>query len=129
MTETLIFNDLTPIEIPVSIEGVEYTLREASGDAACKYRNAMMACMQLADGKPVSLRGLADVEPLLVSLCLFVTETNKLVPLHVIKTWPSRVITPLFEKAKEISELGEGANEPSEEAVKNEQYENMDGSS
>jgi len=105
MTTELNFDDLTPIEIPVRIQGKNYVLREASGDAACRYRNAVLACAQLTpEGKAVSVRNLADVEPLLVSLCLFDEKGNP-VSVNQVRKWPARVVKALYEKAKEISDL------------------------
>lgn len=100
--------DLTPIEVPVLLGGKRFVLREASGEAGCKYRNAMLNCTQLGpDGRPASIRGLADVEPLLVSLCLF-DEQGKAVLLGTIRGWPARIQKALFEQAKFISGLQEG---------------------
>lgn len=105
--DALDFNDLSPIEVPVSIDGRSYILREATGDAACRYRNALLACTQLGpEGKPSSVKGMADAEPLLVSLCLF-DDAGKPVSGPTIRKWPARVLKALFDKATEISQLGE----------------------
>ena len=113
------FDDLAPIEERVSIGGKKYILREATGDAGCKYRNSLLKATKLGpDGKPVSIEGMADSEPLLVSLCLFelyeqkgsngVSETKERpTPLIVVRSWPARVQKALFERAKEISDLDE----------------------
>jgi len=119
-TESLSF-DLSLIEIPVTIGERAYILREASGDAACKYRNALLSCTDLDPntGKPVRITGMANVEPLLVSLCLFYEDTGASVPLGVIKSWPSRILKSLFEKTKDISDLGEETDEEElEKAIK-----------
>lgn len=116
--EPIVFDDLAAVEIPVSIpnkDGVkeDYILQEASGDAACKYRNAMLACTQLGpEGKPSQIRGMADIEPLLVSLCLFTSE-RKPVQLGIIRSWPNRVQKKLFDKIKEISDLDESEDRDS----------------
>lgn len=119
------FGDLKPVEIPVSIQGKQYVLREASGDAACRFRNAVAKSYKLTpDGKAVAIDGLPDVEPLLVSMCLYVpgadgklvvkangdVDQKTLVPIATIRGWPSSVMKKLFEKAKAISELGENDN-------------------
>jgi len=125
-TDELRFDDLTPTEVPVYLAGKSYILREASGDAACKYRNAMLACTRLGpDGKPSSIQGMADIEPLLVSMCLYNAEEGdksfgKCVPLNIIRSWPSRVQKSLYDKVKEISEIGEEDEEGEEEPAKNE---------
>ena len=64
--------------------------------------------------------GLAEAEPLLVSLCLrqkLDDGVTRPVTLDIVLSWPNRVIKPLFEKCKEISDLGEGP-EGVEEMVK-----------
>lgn len=117
-TEPMIFDDLTPVEVPVTVGAKQYVLREANGDAAVKYRNAMLACTQISqDSKAVSIRGMADLEPFLVSLCLFDAQ-GKSVTKNEILSWPSRVQKALFARAKTISGLNE---EDTVESLKKEQ--------
>lgn len=106
MAETLDFNDLSLVEIPVNIDGASYVLREASEDAARQYQNAITRCTQLQDGKVSGISGpLADTQSMLVSLCLFSAD-GKRVPETKVRQWPARVVSRLFDKAKDISELG-----------------------
>jgi len=109
--EELNFEDVTLIEIPVKIGGDQYILREATGEAAVNYRNAMLACTQLGEsGKPQSIRNLASVEPLLVSYCLYYADGPKKgqnVPKQVILSWKNKIVKTLYEKVKEISDLDE----------------------
>lgn len=109
--DTLNFDDLTPIALPVRVKGKDYLLREATGDAVAKWRNAQLRATRLGgDGKPASIDGLADAEPLLVSLCLFeVGQGGKELPVSVqtVRSWPGRITSALFARAKEISELEE----------------------
>jgi hypothetical protein len=110
------FDSVLLITIPVTIAGQEYELREASGDASAKYRNAMLACSTLGpDGKPIRMEGLADVDFFLLSLCLFDKATNVLVTEDVIRSWPNRMCETLIDELKEIS----GMSEDDEEAAKN----------
>lgn len=118
------FDDLAPKEIRLSIGGKKHLLREASGDAACKYRNAIIGSTRLGpDGKPTSIHGLADAEPMLVSLCLFELyehqgqEKERPVLLSTIRGWPARVLKPLVEKVKEISPGLEDRPDESEDAL------------
>lgn len=107
------FDSIAPIEIKVTIEGEKYILQEASGEVATKYTNARLGKIKFNDGKPNSFQGLADIEPYLVSMCLFRLdfgadgEEIKRTPVTVakIQSWPSRIQTKLFEEAKRISEL------------------------
>lgn len=97
--------DLLTQKIPVTIDGVKYELREATGGAACRYRNACVACTSFGpDGKPNGVHDIADVEPLLVSLCLY-TEQGQPVPLKTVLGWPARVVSALYREAKAISDL------------------------
>lgn len=101
----MITEDLTPQTEPVKLSGKAYSLREASGDAATKFANARLNCIKLGpDGKPQTVRGVADVEPLLVSLCLF-DETGNNVPEATVRSWPARVQKVLYDRAKEMSHL------------------------
>lgn len=104
--DSLRFEDITPIEVPVHIQGTDYVLRETSGEAAVKYNDARLACNEYQEGKLVRVHGLADLEPLLVSLCLF-THDGVTVPKSVIINWPARVQKALYDKAREISGMNE----------------------
>lgn len=125
LLEELVFDDLQPIEIPVRIAGKQYVLREASTDAATKYRNAVLKSTRLdRDGHAMSLDGSADVEPLLVSMCLFEVndkgETlNRPVNVSVVKTFPSKVTKELYDRVRAISGLGaEDTEEELEKEIK-----------
>ncbi len=113
MSNDFNFDDLSVTEVPVSYGGIKYILREASEDVAAAYRNASIAGAKLEDGKLVEMPGnIAGVQALLVSRCLFPITgegevSTKPVPQKVVGGWPSRVVKPLFEKVKEISELDE----------------------
>ncbi len=111
--------DLTVTEVPVTIAGEKYVLREASGDTACRYQNAQIACMRMTDGQVSKVTAIADTQPLLVSLCLLKLVQKpdsdeverRLVAISVVRAWPSRVVKDLFETAKRISGLEEAVTE------------------
>lgn len=112
MSNELNFDSLALIEVPVTIEGKKYVLREASEAAAADYRNASIAGAKVEDGQLTEMpSNLAGVQALLVARCLFPLEGGEPSPRpiaqNVLNGWPSRVIKPLFEKVKEISELDE----------------------
>lgn len=96
--------DLSFVEIPIDISGTKYTLREASSDIASKYRKFIMD-QKKSDGDGYK-SGLADAEPLLVSMCLFDSE-GKGVSVDTIKKWPERIQKALFFKARDMSSLNE----------------------
>lgn len=119
MSDTsLNFDDLEPIEIPFNLLGQRYLLKEASEDAACRYRNKLMESSTMVDGKTTSIKGMADAEPLLVAFCMFhVTIDNngirnlKQLTLEEVRAFPSRVVKKLFAKIQEISDLKEAKTE------------------
>lgn len=129
--DSMTFDDVTPMEVPVRIGDRQYILREADEGAACAYRNAIINSARTNDqGKVIGHDGLADVEPLLVSLCLYrangegkmaltkegAPDRSYLLGMAGVKALPSRVVKPLFERAKQISGLddrtaaGEGSD-------------------
>lgn len=104
--------DLEPKEIPVTLSSKRgkksYVLREPSTHAATRYRNATLSAAKMEDGKINGMDGLADAEPLLVSLCLFVPMENRppeqwaTVPIQEVMAFPNRVQADLFAKIKEL---------------------------
>lgn len=121
-TDPIEFDSLERVQVPVTLGKEKYILLEGSGDVAIKYRDAIMATInKMKDGKPDGgLKGIATVESYLLSLTLYkVTETggtmpmlgdgspdpNYLVPQQVIRSWPNRIISMLYERAKQISGL------------------------
>ncbi len=117
------FDNLTVAEIPVRILGRRYILREASGEAYVKYRSAHK--VEFNDsGKAVSVKGEADADMLLVSLCLCNTVNDEgekvlldkngdpqTVNIRIIKSWPNKVRRTLLERIKAISSLDENETE------------------
>lgn len=95
--------DLAPKEVPITFQGKNYILIEASEEAAVKYRNASMKAMRMEDGKLVRIEGIADVEPLLVSLCLVTAEGRAPISEKVIRGWPARVVKQLFDRCMEMN--------------------------
>lgn len=112
--------DLAVKEVAATIGGKKYTLREASEDAAIKYKNALARSVRVADGKVVGSDGVGDAQALLVSLCLFETIADdagrpageRNVPLVTVRGWPARVVRPLFHRAEQISGLEDGPKDP-----------------
>ena len=121
---SLRLDDLEPISIPFIFKSKNYVLREASEDAAVKYRNAVQRSLRTnQEGNVVGIDGMADAEPLLVSLCVF--EVNPAgskapegpVSLSWVRSLPSRFAKRLFAKARDISELSEDTEETLEKQI------------
>lgn len=109
MSDVLKFDTLKRVEVDVEIDGKKYVLTEIFGEGAAKYRSAQAECTKLDDGKLSRLVGIGDLQPLLVSLCLFesydLRGETKLRPvlLSTVRSWPDRVVRALHEKAIEIN--------------------------
>lgn len=116
MLEPMVFDMLTPARVPVTINGQEYVLYEATEGDVCQWRNHQLRSTQMQDGKVKNLDGMADSEPLLVSLCLrkVVNNQHLPVPINVVRQWQHKMVDTLFERAKLISGL---VDEESEEAI------------
>ncbi len=111
------FSNLTLYEKHIlGPDGENYTLKEANGRAAKIYNNARIAGVTLGDsGKAESITGIGDLEPLLVSLCLFGDE-GRPIQQAVVEKWSYQVVKKLHDKIKEVSNLDEQEN-PIKEAI------------
>jgi hypothetical protein len=101
------FDDISPIEVEVFVGKEKYILRETSGAARVIYDNARLACYEYQEGKLVKVHDIANIEVLLVSLCLFMSDGVTPVSEVTIKMWPGRVYKALYERAREISGMSE----------------------
>ncbi len=113
--DDLDFSSLRPVELPVKYGGRSYILRDASADAGCRYKDAMLRASTTktgADGKieVVSMDRMHETEIVLVAGCLFLVADDKAefhppnpVPEVELRTWPYGVVSKLFDRAKAIS--------------------------
>lgn len=123
MSEELDF-DLERKEVRLTIGGRPYALREPTEGDAVKWQNACQRAGRFdKDGRVTAVEGLAEAEPLLVSLCLFDLDPagEKAVPAATVRGWPARVVRRLYDRALEMGELqqGPGRRAAAEEAAKN----------
>lgn len=103
MSSEFDFDSLETIEIPVKFKGNEYVLREATSGAAKEFSNARISRVKMSGtGEATSYGSLGDLEPLLVSLCLF-EASGKPVTIKFVELMPYKVQKALYNKAKEIS--------------------------
>lgn len=106
--------DLTPVEIPLTIAGREYVLKEATESAFIAWRTALLKASKPGpDGRPTSLEGVHETTSLLVSLCLF--RDNRPIPLDEVRRLPTRVVQVLFDRVQQIS--GMSAPDPTPPAA------------
>lgn len=112
--EPMVFEDIAPIQVPVHLGKTRLVLHEATEDAATQYTNAKFAAARFKGGELDRMSGLADVEPLLVSLCLCKTEdglnakrrddgTLVTVPLSFVQQLKPSTVKAMYAKIKEIS--------------------------
>ena len=112
LTEPLEFPGLEPITVPVTIGKKKYSLREASEEAVIAYKDAITSATQIdGQGKPQRITGISGSESILVSKCLFELYEvggevkERPVLLSTVRSWPSRVVRPLFDRIQAISEI------------------------
>ena len=110
----LLFDDQTR-EQPFEFRGKKYVLREADEGTAAKWDNAKMRGAVMEGGKmlkmPDDLPGSARV---LVAGCCFESLDDgkeRRLTEQEIANWPARVVRPLFERAKELSDLQDATPE------------------
>jgi len=115
VADELVFDDLEPVEVPVTIGKRKYVLREASEGAAVKFRNVSMRGARMdTESKVVTLGEVAEAEPVLVAACLCpVDGTGKVrydpggnpitCTLQQVLAMRPSTVKALFAKVKEIS--------------------------
>lgn len=118
------FSSLEPIALPVTLPGRKKgdpprkcVLREASEEIAAKFNSAVTRAVRMADGKMIGMDGIGEAEAILVQGCLFEVvpgpsgtgpETERPFVIGEVRALPHRIVRPLFERAKDISQLGGG---------------------
>lgn len=107
--QEMVFENLEPVEVPVTLGSKRYILRQPSSAAATKYRDALFASATMIGGT-IRPNGVgASAEPTLVADCLFElyddkgTEKRRKVLLSFVNELPDTVVTAMFAKLKEIS--------------------------
>lgn len=118
-TVTLDFSNITPVEIPTIIGGENYVLKEATGEVAKLFQNARLNKVKFEDGKPTSIGNIAEIEPYLVSLCIFkvVDGRHVAVTQKTVESWLYRIQSKLYDTAKKISDL-DRVESPIQELIK-----------
>ena len=114
----LVFETTTK-EVPVTIDGKPYVLRELNGQGTSEWRKSTGGDVSFVDGKAtITNIRMEDPEVRLLSLCLY-NEKNELVTYGVIKTWPQTVLSGLYDAAQELSGLNEEAKKKQKAEAKN----------
>lgn len=103
--EEMSFESLDRIIVPITIGSRKFKLYDASEDAAVKFQNIASRAAKFTGGELSGIEGAANVEPLLVSMCLWEVKDGQEISISEgeIRKWPSRVVKPIFDKARKIS--------------------------
>jgi hypothetical protein len=112
--DPIVWDEVALIEVPVTIGNTKYVLREADVDVACKYKNALMGAV-FARESGTGTTNIADVEPLLVSLCISygnngAKDDHTPVPLATVRSWKPALVEKLADRVKKISKLNKEDN-------------------
>jgi len=97
-------------EIPVVIDGKNYTIKELNGELQEEYTDSMSGRMQFNDeGKMTGMTSYKGLRTGLIAACLY-DDNGALVSEDILKKWPSSVLQSLFDAASELSGLNQGAD-------------------
>ena len=108
------------VEIPVELENPEtgnvdeYVLREMNGTGRDKYLGYLGDKMDVNSQGDVKMKDYDGLQANLLSRCMFKIEDDgerSPVSIETIQSFPARVTTALFEKAKLISGMDDDAEE------------------
>ena len=98
-------------QVSVIIDKKKYTLRELDGESRDEYMDLLNERMNVTEeGKVSSVIKYAGIRTRRVSDSLF-DDQGKNVSLTVVGKFPSSVLQVLFEKAQELSGIGDTATE------------------
>jgi len=116
MTEPLSF-DLDRKEQTATIGGDDYVLRELDGKERDRYLNSLGNRMKTSPNGGQSLKNFDGLQASLITASLFKLEGGERVAVKeaTVQAWPARVLTGLFNAAKELSALGDEEDEDDEE--------------
>jgi hypothetical protein len=95
-------------ELPVTIDGEGYVLRELDGRERDKYLNSLNARLKVTAGGGQSVKDFDGMQASLVAASLFKIVGSEREPVTVdeVQGWPARVSATLFDAAKKLSGLG-----------------------
>lgn len=97
-------------ERPVSIAGEPYVLIELDGRDRDKYLNSLGSRVKTApNGKSAGIKNFDGLQATLIVMSLRKIEGDERNPvkLETIQKWPARVVTALFNAARDLSALNE----------------------
>lgn len=102
----MVFDDLAPIQVPITWRGKEYKLCECDVPGVAKFKSVAAANFKYANGEMAGLSNIGDMDPLLVTLCLKrVLEDGTLSPVDraFVDKLPSKMVRDLADRARDIN--------------------------
>jgi len=108
MTDKVLNFSLTREEMPVRIGDGDYVLQELDGAERDRYLQDVGGRIRIAkDGNAAGVKNFKGMQAFLVSLALKKQVSGDLenVPVDTIQGWPSKVVSGLFDAARELSGL------------------------
>jgi hypothetical protein len=96
-----------------------YILREISGRKRAMYMNAISSktARDPRTGKAQGIKNFDGIETALLELCLYEEGAVTPVPKATIEEWPSRIVTHLNDRAKQLSGLDAKAEETAKKST------------
>ena len=114
MSEQFDFSTLQTQQETVTLpDGKQYILKEASGAAVAKWRNAQLDGAAFNDEGKVSKPGnsVGNLPLLMVGECLFDAEGKNKVPPYIVAGLPEKILSKLYDWVLTASELQVKPNE------------------
>lgn len=109
--------ELVLAERPVTIGNEQFVLMELDGLGRDTYLNDVGHRVRLdKEGKAAGVKNFKGMQAALLTMALRkeVGGKRQVVSINEIQTWPAKVISSLFDAAKELSNLGKEKGEPLE---------------
>lgn len=118
------FDSLELIQKKLTLAGQAHVMVEASEAVAVRFNSARGKATRMVKGEVVGVEGAGELQPLLVSLCLYrATKEGELprnkdgepdprflVPERTVRGLPSRIVKKMFKWIRETSDLDEVEN-------------------
>lgn len=104
--------DLVEKSFRFKIGGQPYIIVEANGETATLYQSKILSGVTMTEGKIEGMSGVALGQLYLVSQCLKKLDADGVpcaVSIETVKAWPNRIVKPIYEKIRELSDLVETA--------------------
>jgi len=116
VSNELNFDTLPEYQIPpmkIVIQGKDYELRAATGGQMKKFHNLRLSKISFTNGGKINRIGDAgDMEPFLISLCLFLMPDNVAVPVAHIEKFDCKIQNRLFQEARRICRIDKTSIDP-----------------